>query len=221
MSINGPFIFDSFCLLCQVHPGKFVTSNFLLLQLPLHSMVPWSLSGRIHGVTVQSGLLRNRGVTDQPILLRNALGLDRLAWDHYWWRTRVSNWMVAHLDRSAPSSFAPFLLYKSNSSPFISLIFYWNIQSKRICHHCQIIQFNCYIRHPHLTSEDYEDLSNHATEAMGASGLFSVAQVRHVCPYPFCSIHLPPSLTIFFSSNGDDEGTNGTVLEPWNSDGSC
>ena len=48
-----------------------------------------------------------------------------------------------------------------------------------------------------LTSEDYEDLSNHATEAMGASGLFSVAQVRHVCPYPFCSIHLPPSLTIF------------------------
>ena len=40
MSINGPFIFDSFCLFCQVHPGKFVTSNFLLLQLPPHSMVP-------------------------------------------------------------------------------------------------------------------------------------------------------------------------------------
>ena len=48
-----------------------------------------------------------------------------------------------------------------------------------------------------LTSEDYEDLSNHATEAMGESGLFCVAQVRHVRPYPFCSIHLPLSLTIF------------------------
>ena len=48
-----------------------------------------------------------------------------------------------------------------------------------------------------LTSEDYKDLSNHATEAMGESGLFCVAQVRHVHPYPLCSVHLPPSLTIF------------------------
>ena len=45
-----------------------------------------------------------------------------------------------------------------------------------------------------LTSKDYEDLSNHVTEAMGESGLFCVAQVRHICPYPFCFIHLPPSL---------------------------
>ena len=48
-----------------------------------------------------------------------------------------------------------------------------------------------------LTSEDYEDLSNHATEAMGESGLFCVAQVRRVRPCPFYPVHLPPSLTIF------------------------
>ena len=48
-----------------------------------------------------------------------------------------------------------------------------------------------------LTSEDYEDLTNHAMKAMGESGLFCVAQVRHVHPYPFCPVHLPPSLTIF------------------------
>ena len=65
-----------------------------------------------------------------------------------------------------------------------------------------------------LMSKDYEDLSNHTTKAMGESGLFCIAQVRHVRPYSFYPIHLPPSLTIFFSSNGDDEGTNGTVLEP-------
>ena len=48
-----------------------------------------------------------------------------------------------------------------------------------------------------LTFEDYEDLSNHAMEAMGELGLFCVAQVRYVHPYPFYPIHLHPSLTIF------------------------
>ena len=48
-----------------------------------------------------------------------------------------------------------------------------------------------------LTSEDYEDLSNHVKEAMGESELFCVAQVRHVHPYPFCPVRLPPSLTSF------------------------
>ena len=48
-----------------------------------------------------------------------------------------------------------------------------------------------------LTFEDYEDLSNHAMEAIGESGLFCVAQVRYVRPYPFYLVHLHPSLTIF------------------------
>ena len=49
-----------------------------------------------------------------------------------------------------------------------------------------------------LTFEDYEDLSNHATEAMGESGLFCVAQVRGIHRYPFFPVHLPPSITIFY-----------------------
>ena len=32
-----------------------------------------------------------------------------------------------------------------------------------------------------IGSEDYEDLGNHSTEAMGETGLFSIAQVRSRC----------------------------------------
>ena len=32
-----------------------------------------------------------------------------------------------------------------------------------------------------IGSEDYEDLGNHSTEAMGETGLFSIAQVRVHC----------------------------------------
>ena len=36
-----------------------------------------------------------------------------------------------------------------------------------------------------IRSEDYEDLGNHLTEAMGETGLFSIAQVRARCYYFF------------------------------------
>ena len=36
-----------------------------------------------------------------------------------------------------------------------------------------------------IESEDYEDLGNHLTEAMGETGLFSIAQVRARCYYFF------------------------------------
>ena len=36
-----------------------------------------------------------------------------------------------------------------------------------------------------ITSDDYEDLSNHATEAMGETGLFSIAQVTMFIPFLF------------------------------------
>lgn len=39
-----------------------------------------------------------------------------------------------------------------------------------------------------ITTDDYEDFSNHATEAMGETGLFSVAQV----------ILYPPFFSFFF-----------------------
>ena len=44
-----------------------------------------------------------------------------------------------------------------------------------------------------ISSEDYEDLGNHPTEAMGDTGLFSIAQVN-ICPSFSC-------LFIFFVRN--------------------
>ena len=44
-----------------------------------------------------------------------------------------------------------------------------------------------------ISSEDYEDLGNHSTEAMGESGLFAVAQViltRHLYVRPLCLLPL-------------------------------
>ena len=38
-----------------------------------------------------------------------------------------------------------------------------------------------------ITSEDYEDLGNHSTEAMGEMGLFAIAQV--IISVVFSSIH--------------------------------
>ena len=42
-----------------------------------------------------------------------------------------------------------------------------------------------------ITSYDYEDLSNHATEAMGETGLFNIAQVTMSVSSLFLSFHLP------------------------------
>ena len=36
-----------------------------------------------------------------------------------------------------------------------------------------------------ISSDDYEDLSNHATEAMGETWLFCIAQVSHTIHFPF------------------------------------
>jgi len=36
-----------------------------------------------------------------------------------------------------------------------------------------------------MSSDDYEDLGNHATEAMGEKGLFSIAQVCYVVHFLF------------------------------------
>ena len=61
-----------------------------------------------------------------------------------------------------------------------------------------------------ITSDDYEDLSNHATEAMREMGFFCITQVSHVCLHTILPIHLSPSL-LLFSGNGDDERADGTV----------
>ena len=68
-----------------------------------------------------------------------------------------------------------------------------------------------------IGSEDYEDLGNHSTEAMGETGLFSIAQVRAhhniiLGPYLHLSVHyfLKPYSN---SSPGYayDEGSDGSV----------
>ena len=66
-----------------------------------------------------------------------------------------------------------------------------------------------------IGSEDYEDLGNHSTEAMGETGLFSIAQVRVRC-YSFIYYSL---LLSFFNSSpssgyAHDEGPDGSGSSP-------
>lgn len=49
-----------------------------------------------------------------------------------------------------------------------------------------------------IKADDYEDLSNHATEAMGETGLFSIAQVNMPVPFRFLSNCLLTFLTLFW-----------------------
>ena len=54
-----------------------------------------------------------------------------------------------------------------------------------------------------ISSEDYEDLGNHSTEAMGETGLFVVAQVTlsvGLCPSTFLSFLFNTLLTCLFQS---------------------
>ena len=63
-----------------------------------------------------------------------------------------------------------------------------------------------------ISSEDYEDLGNHSTEAMGETGLFAVAQVIFLRRLK--SAYLVFCLTLFnlfVSVLGHDEGPNGSV----------
>ena len=64
-----------------------------------------------------------------------------------------------------------------------------------------------------ISSEDYEDLGNHLTEAMGETGLFAVAQVMFF--RRFTPVHSTSSLSntfnLFVSVLGHDEGSNGPV----------
>ena len=68
-----------------------------------------------------------------------------------------------------------------------------------------------------ISSEDYEDLGNHSTEAMGETSLFSIAQVRArhntiLGPYRHLSIYyfFKPN-SIPSSGYAYDEGSDGSV----------
>ena len=66
-----------------------------------------------------------------------------------------------------------------------------------------------------IIADDYEDLSNHETEAIGETGLFSIAQLIESVFLPF----LPLCLVIYsnpllFLDNANDERVNGPLPIP-------
>ena len=68
-----------------------------------------------------------------------------------------------------------------------------------------------------ISSEDYEDLGNHSTEAMGETGLFAVAQVtfiRRLESVYLAWLFILTPFNLFISVLGYDEGPNGPVFEP-------
>ena len=67
-----------------------------------------------------------------------------------------------------------------------------------------------------ITADDYEDLSNHATETMGETGFFSIAQVTTSIHFLFLFFFLQLALLLTLSSLGNvnDEGVNGALPEP-------
>ena len=65
-----------------------------------------------------------------------------------------------------------------------------------------------------ITTDDYDDLSNHATEAMGETGLFRIAQVTCPSSSHFLSFSLPCSNFVLLSGNVDDEGVDGPLPKP-------
>ena len=60
-----------------------------------------------------------------------------------------------------------------------------------------------------IGNEDYEDLGNHSTEAMGETGLFSIAQVK-VCHTLAREYSLFDSNSLSSSVHAHDEGVDGT-----------
>ena len=62
-----------------------IISKFLPLQLPPHPMGPWSMSGRTHGVTVQSDLLRNTlTLTGWPKIINDEEHTSLTKWSLTW-----------------------------------------------------------------------------------------------------------------------------------------
>ena len=65
-----------------------------------------------------------------------------------------------------------------------------------------------------ITTDDYEDLSNHATKAMGETGLFCIAQVTTSVHFLFFFLQLSWLLTLPSLGHFDDEGVDGALPEP-------
>ena len=71
-----------------------------------------------------------------------------------------------------------------------------------------------------ISAEDYEDLGNHSTEAMGETGLFAITQVRQLVYFTnanyifFAHSSFHNYYCYYLLGNGHDEGADGTVPQP-------
>ena len=65
-----------------------------------------------------------------------------------------------------------------------------------------------------ITTDDYEDLSNHTTEAMAETGLFCITQVTKPVYFLFPFHQLVRLLTLPSSGNVNDEGVDGPLPQP-------
>jgi len=73
-----------------------------------------------------------------------------------------------------------------------------------------------------ITVDSYEDLSNHATEVMGETGLFSIAQVTVSVFLPFLPLYLVIySNPLLFLGDANDERVNGPLPIPRDGTGPC
>lgn len=70
-----------------------------------------------------------------------------------------------------------------------------------------IEQLSSIIKH-----DDYEDLGNHTTEAMGETGLFSLAQVPSIFPVSLSPLFL--TFILIFVAGVHDEGLDGPLHGP-------
>lgn len=64
-----------------------------------------------------------------------------------------------------------------------------------------------------ISFEDYEDLGNHSTEAIGETSLFAVAQVMFIRRFTLIhsTLFFSNTLNLFVSVLGHDEGSNGPM----------
>ena len=65
-----------------------------------------------------------------------------------------------------------------------------------------------------ITTDDYEDLSNHTTEAMAETGLFCITQVTKPVYFLFPFRQLVRLLTLPSSGNVNDERVDGPLPQP-------
>ena len=112
---------------------------FTLFSCPLHPMGSSSLSGRIHGVTVQGSRVDGSKACGSMVSMRMPWTMptpDKLSESHYdAWYLSFSHWILSQIETSLHLPWTSSI----NISVFLShfSIFSWNTLSERFHHPCQ------------------------------------------------------------------------------------